>query len=100
MNRWLNAVWYLRCKIPEILLEKSNGNRRLIEWQLMRDSDGSPQPDTAAKLVGKGLGEIQSRGRGLWIGEDDVEFERSRSKPRALVPRYGVPRKVRPRFVV
>lgn len=100
MNRRLKSVCYLRRKIPEILLEKSNGNRRLIERQLMRNGDGSPQPDTAAKLAGEGLGEIQGRSRALWIGKDDVEFERSRSEPRARVPRYGVPRKVRPRFVV
>lgn len=100
MNRWLNSVCYLRRKIPEILLEKRNGNRRLIERQLMRNGDDSPQPDTAAKLAGKGLGEIQGRSRGLWIGKDDVEFERSRSEPRARVPRYGFPREVRPRFVI
>jgi len=90
----------LRDELPHNVLEKSYRNRRLIEWQLKWHCDCRSEADMRSQLMRKGLRELQSGGRFLQIGEDDVHLERSRSKPWGALLGYRLPRKVRGRLMV
>jgi hypothetical protein len=90
----------LRDEPPHNVLEKSDRNRRLIEWQLKRHCDCRSEGDMRSQFMCKGLRELQSGGRFLQIGEDNVHLERSRSKPRGALLGYRFPRKVCGRLMV
>lgn len=90
----------LRDELPHNVLEKGDRNRRLIERQLKRHCDCRSEADMRSQFMCKGLRELQSGGRFLQIGEDDVYLERSRSKPWSDLLGYRFPRKVCGRLMV
>ena len=101
MDCWIERFpIQLRDEPPHNVLEKGDRNRRLIEWQLKRHCDCRSEADMRSQFMCKGLRELQSGGRFLQIGEDNVHLERSRSKPWGALLGYRFPRKVCGRLMV